>query len=84
MGPPAGASLRRVVSAGGLPVLNVAELFEVAVHPLALLRRESADVLIGVLHSLFRHRLRHGGHGGLLQRPATICGAIMSLASLSS
>ena len=43
------------------------ELFEVVVHPLALLERESADELIGVLHSLFRHDLRHGGHAGFLQ-----------------
>src|SRR5581483_8592912 len=37
-------------------------------HERALLRRESADILIGVVHALFGHHGRHRGHGGLLEQ----------------
>ena len=49
-------------------VLMLPQLLQVGFHPLALVRRESADVLIGVLHSLFRHDVGHGGHAGFLQQ----------------
>ena len=67
-GASAGASLRGTGSGSGWLALALPRLFDVTVHPLALLRRESADELIGVLHSLFRHDLRLGGHTNFLQQ----------------